>query len=305
MESDGTKKFNEWKIDNLRIIDVRGIEGDSAFLIDDGKTSIMYDSGFAFTGYKVAENIKKVLGKRKLDYIFLTHSHYDHTLGSVYVKKMYPDAKVVAGEYAKTIFEKPSARKVMRELDNKCAAGFGITEYEDLIDELSVDISVNDGDIIKAGDMEFTAVSFPGHTKCSFGFYLAKSKLLLSSETLGVYCGTGVVFPSYLIGYDITMKSIEKASEMDIENILIPHFRPLGREDTKKYLSLAKINAEETAREICEVLKNGGTDEDAFNFFKNKYYHGYIKNIYPEDAMILNTNIMVQLIKKELVIKRG
>ena len=81
----------------LKITDVRAVPGDSAFLIDDGKTAILYDSGFAFTGYQVANNIKKELGERKLDYIFLTHSHYDHALGSVYALQYWPDAKVVAG----------------------------------------------------------------------------------------------------------------------------------------------------------------------------------------------------------------
>ena len=51
---------------NIKITDVRSVPGDSAFLIDDGKTAIMYDSGFAFTGYAVAENIRKVLGDRPL-----------------------------------------------------------------------------------------------------------------------------------------------------------------------------------------------------------------------------------------------
>ena len=44
----------------VKITDVRAISGDSAFLVDDGKTSILYDSGFAFTGAEVAENVKKV-----------------------------------------------------------------------------------------------------------------------------------------------------------------------------------------------------------------------------------------------------
>ena len=80
----------------LKITDVRAHPGDSAFLIDDGTTAILYDTGFAFTGYAVADNIGKVLGKRKLDYIFLTHSHYDHAAGSPYICARYPDVKVVA-----------------------------------------------------------------------------------------------------------------------------------------------------------------------------------------------------------------
>ncbi len=286
---------------DVKITDVRSLGGDSAFLLDDGKTSVLYDSGFAFTGYRVAENIKKVLGERKLDYIFLTHSHYDHALGSVYVKKIYPNAKIVAAQYAATIFAKPSARKVMRELDNKYAQKCGVSEYEDLIDELCVDIAVNDGDIIRAGDMEFVCIALPGHTKCSFGYYLAENKFLLGAETLGVYGGKGVVFPSYLIGYEITMNSIKKAEMMDIKSILVPHYGVLDGQEAAQYLKNGKINAEQTAMGIAEILKNGGGDEDANRFFKEKYYHGYIEKIYPEDAMELNTSIMINMIKNELI----
>ena len=43
----------------LKITDVRPMSGDSAFLLDDGKTSILYDTGFGFTGERLAENVKK------------------------------------------------------------------------------------------------------------------------------------------------------------------------------------------------------------------------------------------------------
>ena len=79
----------------LKVTDVRCLPGDSAFLLDDGETSILIDSGFGFTGFSVADNIRKVLGERKLDYIFLTHSHYDHALGSAYILRRYPEATVV------------------------------------------------------------------------------------------------------------------------------------------------------------------------------------------------------------------
>ena len=70
-------------------------------------------------------------------------------------------------------------------------------------------------------------------------------------------------------------------------------------ENIKKVLG--KVNALQTAEGIVDILKNGGSDEDAYRFFKEKYYHGYIEAIYPEDAMELNTSIMVNLIKNELL----
>ena len=96
-------------MENLRIWDVRVHKADSAFLLDDGQTAILYDSGFGFTGDRVAEKIRKPLGERKLDYIFLPHSHYDHALGAAYVLRHWPAAKVGAGEYATRICAKPTA----------------------------------------------------------------------------------------------------------------------------------------------------------------------------------------------------
>ncbi len=288
---------------NLKFTDVRALKGDSAFLIDSGKTAVLYDTGFAFTGYKVAENIKEVLKDRKLDYIFLTHSHYDHALGSAYILRYYPNAKVVAGEYAAKIFAKDSAKAVMRDLDRKFAKTNGVTDYEDLTDELRVDITVKDGDKIQAGDMCFTALDLPGHTRCSVGYYLESEKLLLSSETLGVFDGESTVVPSYLVGIQTTLDSINKTTALDIDHILLPHFGLLDKEKTKLYLTNAKTSAQETFEEIASMLRKGKTKEECIEFFKEKFYKGYIKTIYPIDAMLLNTSITVNLIAKEIGIE--
>ena len=283
----------------LKITDVRVHPGDAAFLVDDGNTAILYDTGFAFTGFKVAEKIKGILGERKLDYIFLTHSHYDHALGSVYVLRYFPDAKVVAGEYAAKIFAKPSARALMRDLDKKIADKCGVTEYDDLIDELKVDIAVSDGDVIKAGSMEFTVLNLPGHTKCSIGYYCSAQRLLLACETIGVYNGSDDVVPSYLVGYEMTVSSIKRVQALDIDSILVPHYGLLEGEKAELYLKKAKESAVQTAKEIEAMLKNGKNREEVIEIFKNKYYHGYIKEIYPVDAMELNTKITIDLLARE------
>lgn len=289
------------QIKNIKVTDMRVNPGDSAFLIDNGKTAILYDSGFAFTGRALAGKIESELCGRPLDYIFLTHSHYDHALGSVYVQKRFPNVKIIAGEYAAKIFAKPTARAVMRDLDKKFAAKCGVFEYEDLIDELKVDITVNDGDIINAGDMQFRVINLPGHTKCSIGFYMPENKLLLSCETLGGIGGRNIVIPSYLVGCQMTLDSIEKAKQLDINNILIPHCGLLSKDETKTYLTLCKTSAYENAENIAKLMRQGKTDEEIAKDFKAKFYTDEVKEYYPEDAMELNTKIMVDLIRKEYV----
>ncbi len=295
---------NWYKMINLKITDVRALPGDAAFLIDDGKTSILYDTGFAFTGYSVADNIKKELGKRELDYIFLTHSHYDHALGSAYVLQRYPNARVVAGEYAGNIFAKPTARAKMRELDGKFAKECGVLDYEDLIDNLRVDIAVCDGEVLKCGDMEFTVIALPGHTKCSVGFYLEENKLLLGCETLGVYFGNNTFVPSYLTGFQMTLDSFSKAKKLDIDGILLPHYGFVDKEEAKTYLESSEKVALETAEKIKELLVSGASKEQAMAYFEETFYKDNVKPAYPIDAFRLNTSIMIELIEKELVEKQ-
>lgn len=283
----------------IKTTDVRAIPADSAFLLDDGKTSILYDSGFAFTGEQVLQRIKTALNGRQLDYIFLTHSHYDHVLGSVYIKKHYKNAKIVASAYAENIFAKESARKVMRDLDRKFATKCSTDNYVDLIDELSVDIAVNDGDVINAGDLSFKVIALPGHTRCSIGFYCEHEKLLLSSETLGVFNGKDDVVPSCLIGYHATLDSLKRARELTIKQMLLPHYGLIKDETVELFFDKSLDTTKDTAEKIAEFLRNGKTESQILEYIKNRFYHGYIKTIYPIDAMELNTSIMIKLIKNE------
>ncbi|MBE6688303.1 MAG: MBL fold metallo-hydrolase [Ruminococcaceae bacterium] len=292
-------------MENFKITDVRVLPGDSAFLLDDGKTAILYDTGFAFTGYAVADKVKAVLGERELDYIFLTHSHYDHAAGSAYVKRRFPSAKVVAGEYAAKIFQKPTAKAVMRDLDMKFAVKCGVTEYEDLFDELSVDMAVSDGDTVKAGDLEFTVLNLPGHTKCSVGYWCPAKKLLLGCETLGVYNGEDDVVPSYLVGYQMTCDAIKRAEKLGVRHILVPHYGLLSDEKADFFLKKAWESATVTASEILAMLKENISTQYIMDFFKKKFYRGYVKETYPIDAMELNTSITIKLLQKEFDINIG
>ena len=285
----------------LTITDVRSIPGDSAFLIDDGTTAVLCDTGFGFTGYAVAENVRRILGDRPLDYILLTHSHYDHALGSAYLRKRYPDVQVVAGAYAAKIFSKPTAQAVMGDLDRKADASRGVTDYEDLTGELSADISVSHGDVVTCGQMRFTAVELPGHTKCSVGYYLAENKLLLGSETLGVYCGDGIYLPSFLVGYQTALDSIQRAMELEIDQMLIPHFGPVSGAEVQEYLAQGEKIAKESADLILNQLKAGKSTQEILEYLTDLLYTEKVQVGYPYDAFRMNTEIMINLVRKELL----
>jgi glyoxylase-like metal-dependent hydrolase (beta-lactamase superfamily II) len=189
----------------------------------------------------------------------------------------------------------------MKELDARFGEWCGVTSYEFLGDELRVDIPVEEGDTITAGDMEFRIIYLPGHTRCCVGYYCEKEGLLLSAETLGVYDGKETIVPSYLVGYEDTISSIEKVEMLNIKVILAPHYGLLDERQTEFFLKNMKSEAGNNARDILDSLKKGYSDEEILKNYKQKYWCGYIKEIYPEDAVNLNTSIMIRLIKNELM----
>ncbi len=286
--------MTEFKVTSLKVL-----PGDSGYLIETGKSTILCDSGFGFTGEAMVKKIEEILQGRSLDYIFLTHSHYDHVLGSMNAKKRWPDAKIVAHEYAAKIFTKPGAREVMRNLDRAFALENGVSEYEDLIDTLQVDIAVSEGDIIKTNDAEFEVISLPGHTRCCIGFFCRKNKFLISCESLGTYGSADVIMPSYLIGYKEVIESIQKVKALNAENILVPHFGVISGEFCEKYVQKAECEAIALKDKIVKEIENGKTDEEIIEVLRDKYFKDYIKEIYPPKAFALNTSISIALIRRE------
>ena len=284
----------------LIVTDVRSIPGDSAFLIDDGTTAVLYDTGFGFTGYAVADNVCRILGDRPLDYILLTHSHYDHALGSAFLRRRYPNVQVVAGAYAQRIFSKPTARAVMGELDRKAALTHGVAEYADLTGELRVDIVVADGEQVKCGGMRFTVVELPGHTRCSLGYYLAENQLLLGAETLGIYFGDGIYHPSFLVGYEMTLDSIRKAQRLEIRQLLIPHYGLVSGIEARDYLTCGEETARHSAKMIRDQLAQGKTSQEILEYLTEVLYTEQVAPAYPYDAFRMNTEIMINLIRKGL-----
>ena len=65
----------------------------------------------------------------------------------------------------------------------------------------------------------------------------------------------------------------------------------------------AELTAKKVASEIVEKLKANVDKEVIIQQYLDEYWNGYIKDIYPEDAIRLNTSIMIDLLERELASK--
>lgn len=130
--------------------------GNCAAVVDPGEYSPALESA-----------LKKAQIK-KLDYILLTHGHFDHIDGAVELKNNF-GGQIVISEAEEPFFGDPSL--------NLCD-DFGSTA----VHPERADIKVNDGDTLPFDDGEIKVISTPGHTVGSVCYIIGDC--LFTGDTL-------------------------------------------------------------------------------------------------------------------------
>lgn len=110
------------------------------------------------------EQIERALDERKLDAVFLTHSHFDHASNLENILKAF-DTKCYL---SKKCYEKI----VHHEKEFYGDRAFGVEGCEDKV------VFVKDGDEIEIGGEKFLCLGTPGHTDDSMSF-VVKDKIFV------------------------------------------------------------------------------------------------------------------------------
>ncbi|WP_237714924.1 MULTISPECIES: MBL fold metallo-hydrolase [Pelosinus] len=285
-----------------RIIDVTGGKGGNAFLLLGTEKAALIDCGMAYCASNLIKNSKQVLRNRALDYICISHSHYDHIGAIPYLKTQWPTSQVLGAEYAKQTLNKPNALKLIRSLSFEAAQIYGadsIVDYDDAM--MKVDRIICDSDVLELGDLSIRVLETRGHTKCSLSF-LIDNDTLFPSESTGYMSKSRKIYPAFLTSCSEAVDSIHKCQKLNPQFIISPHYGLVNERDTQSYWENCLLAVKETKEFILRLASQGYDEEHILTEYEKVFRDEQSKLEQPAQAFRLNARSMIKTVLREEVL---
>lgn len=277
-----------------------GAGGETLLLSGTEKTALI-DCGMAYCAEEMIANIKEILSaeNRKLDIIFLTHTHYDHIGALPYVLNVWPEAVVYGAEYCKKVFASTGAKKKIEELGRIAWKKYKNQEPDEvLVEGLRIDQSLRDFDCVFLGEEYIVALETKGHTDCSLTYVLEPDGIMFASESTGVLESPDFMHVSILKNYKDSMESIKKCQAYPIKHLISPHYGLIPDFFIVDYWKLFVDSAEEKKNYLFSLYSNKMSFEEILEDYLKKYWNKARGAEQPIEAFRENAiNIIKAIIK--------
>ena len=201
---------------------------------------VLFDAGVAAMGPHYLKDLETYLGRADaLEYLLLTHSHYDHCGAAPYLKEKIPGLTIGTNAHAAKVLLKPNAVGLIRALNDNFTEIFkdAIGDEEKIpFNPVEVDLVLKDGDELDCGGgWTVRVIETPGHTNDCLSYYIPKIKTLIAGEAVGVIHNGGIQ-PEFSSSYDDYMTSLERLVALDVEILALAHKHVLTGDDASRFL---------------------------------------------------------------------
>lgn len=210
----------------MEVHQVGGAGYDSNIYLLNAEKPVLIDTGTGFDTSTTLKEIKRILNKKPIQMILLTHMHYDHVGGAKKIAEAHKARLCAYGSDAEMLIKGDSI--------STCARDFGESLERMDISRLS------NGSTVDCGDITLRVIHTPGHTSGSISFYEPDTKSLFSGDT--VFADGGVGRWDLATGdYNALVVSVTELSKLGAVN-LYPGHGPYIKDKAQEHIRLAMRN---------------------------------------------------------------
>ncbi len=245
----------------------------STHLLLTGDEIALIDASITLLAPGLVETIQKEAGI--LNYLFITHAHFDHVGGLPVLRKTFPDLKVVTGRKTAKLFEDKKVLKELYDLNSEAylAANMKIAfDFDTWCESFKIDHLLSDGDVVDLGSgIEVKLIETPGHSSDSVCYLIKPDLALVAGEALGSYFGRDLITPSFCFDYDMYLSSVEKINKLEIKIVSFPHSGILTGELIPRFLSELPNECRNLKQSITERIRSGELVDEISNSIASEW----------------------------------
>jgi hydroxyacylglutathione hydrolase len=220
-----------WKTERKNEIFPGAERQEQLLLIPSEKGNMLIDTGLEFAYSSLRKDIEHLhLATGKIDYLILTHTHFDHCRNARAIQAEY-GSQIVVGEKEADFVEEGytpipkgtfTFTKFLVHIGNKLGSGW--FSYE----PFSADIRVEDHFNLMDGDLKIDLISTPGHSTGSISIIVDDEIALVGDVMLNMF--GDAIFPPFADDIPEMICSCEKLLNTSCRLFLPGHRKEISRE---------------------------------------------------------------------------
>jgi len=192
-----------------------------------------------------------------IEYLVIPHSHFDHFGAVPYLKRRFPQMKVLGTEAAARILSKEKVIAYSEMVNKLIIDSYKLqNEYDSMnlkIDAVQIDQVVNDTTVIDLGNgLEARFIETPGHSPGDITVYVPGLKAIFPSDTVPCPLGSidKLARPSPQFDFTLYKESINRLLPLDVEICCFDHYAAVTGADARHVL----INAVKVCKEYQDRI---------------------------------------------------
>lgn len=222
-------KINE----NTYLIDINmlGMEKITRIFVVKGEKTALIDGGTSSESQGIIKSLKD-FGLLPVDYIVISHSHWDHhqAVPALLEEMSGKDVELLAHPKAIPLLEDPS----------KVVYDWGTYDTLLLIKGVK---PIKEGDVVDLEGVELEVIDTPGHTPDCISLLDSKNKNLFVSDAVADKTDDTTCVPAFMppsFDPDTYVSTLEKLKKYDFESICLGHYGMYYGPDVKEILDEAR-----------------------------------------------------------------